>query len=119
MRGVSPGAPPVPVESRKWHPVAQGWYKSLRMSGQSQWYEASDWATAWVAAEVLDRLYRYGFSATLLAEWNDMARGLLCTVGDRRRMRVELVRGEEIDDDENEAAEMLDVLRGELVSGGD
>ena len=118
-RGQSAGAPPVPVESSAWHPVAQGWYRSLRMSGQSQWYEASDWATAWVAAEVLSRLYEFGFSATLLEQWNSMAARLMVAEGDRRRLRIELVRDEDTDDDEAESAEMLGALRAELEEAED
>src|SRR5690242_2825165 len=32
-----------------WLPEAQGWFRSLKLSGHAEFYEASDWATAMAA----------------------------------------------------------------------
>ena len=73
------------------HPAAKKWYRSLRTSGQAEFYTDSDWQTAIVAAEVLDRFFATS-RATLLAEFNRMCTSLLVTEGDRRRARLELER---------------------------
>lgn len=70
-------------------PAAKRWYRSLRTSGQAEFYTDSDWQTALVAAEVLDRFFQTS-RATLLAEFNRMCTSLLVTEGDRRRARLEL-----------------------------
>jgi len=102
-QGNSAGKPIVPEPSGEWHPVAQGIYKSLQMSGMAQWYETSDWALAWVMCETLHRLYAFGFSAGLLGEFNEMSSRLLMAEGDRRRARIELIRaGGDVDEDESE-----------------
>lgn len=102
-----------PKANTKWHPYAQGWYNSLKLSGQSASYEASDWATALVAAQLMDELLVGGFhSPGLLAEWNDMASRLCTTLGDRRRARIQLIRGGAKDADEEAAnAEVVDIQR--------
>lgn len=74
---------------RDLDPRARRWYQSLKRSGQSQFYTPSDWQTALIAAEVLDRFFATG-RASLLAEFNRMCSVLLVTEGDRRRARVEL-----------------------------
>ncbi len=44
-----------PAAKRDWHPIAKAWYKSLRDSGQSEFYEPSDWAMAQIVAESISR----------------------------------------------------------------
>ena len=73
------------------HPLARTWYKSLAKSGQAEFYTASDWATALVAAEALNDYFAVR-KAALLAEFNHMASALLVAEGDRRRARIELER---------------------------
>ena len=73
------------------HSAAKKWYRSLKTSGQAEFYTDSDWQTAIVAAEVLDRFFATS-RATLLAEFNRMCTSLLVTEGDRRRARLELER---------------------------
>jgi hypothetical protein len=53
----APGAPevPVPPADERWHPIARSWYESLARSGQSAFYEPSDWATAVIIAESISR----------------------------------------------------------------
>lgn len=101
-----PDFQPDPANS-KWHPVAKRWYESLARSGQSSFYEPSDWATAWMLAETMSRELRpryVGFNektgevvkvdmpisgsslTAILKGMND----LVITEGARRRMRIEL-----------------------------
>lgn len=110
---------PVPEADPEWHPVARQWFESLARSGQSHWYEPSDWATAFVVAEAMSRelnpqplVVASGKEASIemvsmppksasIAAWLKAATALLVTEGDRRRMSMELQRpvAEEGDDD--------------------
>lgn len=109
----------VPAPSEHWHDFATWWYKSLRVSGQSKYYENSDWMTAFVAADLLDQMCQAGYSAGLLAEWNQITSRLLVTEADRRRVHVEI---EKMAADPDEQAADDDVsgwqstLAGEVVS---
>ena len=44
-----------PQLSEDTHPVARAWYDSLASSGQSDYYEPSDWAAAVYVAEAISR----------------------------------------------------------------
>lgn len=99
-----------PEADESWHPVARRWYESLSTSGQSRFYEPSDWATACVIAESISRELKpqpmvvgSGQDATVefveqspkgasLAAWLKGMTVLLVTEGDRRRLRLELTR---------------------------
>lgn len=86
-------APEVPPADEEWHPIAAGWYESLAQSGQAQFYEASDWATAYYVAEAMSRnLNSVRFSAQLFQAVMSGMTDLLTTEGARRRARVELER---------------------------
>jgi hypothetical protein len=88
-------APAAPQPDPEWHSVAQEWFRSLAESGQAQFYEASDWATARYVAEGMSRNLDGGrFSAQLFAAVNSAMSNLLVTEGDRRRVRLELQRGD-------------------------
>jgi len=96
-----------PPAKASWHPIARAWYDSLPQSGQSWWYQASDWATAYLLTEEIDRqlkpqvigLTKDGdvikghrpMGAALAAILKGMT-NLMVTEGDRRRARVELER---------------------------
>jgi hypothetical protein len=96
-----------PPAKTTWHPTARLWYESLASSGQSWWYQASDWATAYVLAEEISRCLHpqvVGFTkdgdvvkghrpmgASLAAILKGMT-NLMVTEGDRRRARIELER---------------------------
>jgi hypothetical protein len=83
----------VPEPDEMWHPIARRWYEALGESGQSRFYEPSDWAAAQYAAEAMSRNLAAGrFSAQMFAAvWSAM-NDLLTTEGDRRRVRMELQR---------------------------
>jgi hypothetical protein len=99
----------VPPADEAWHPVARRWFESLAESGQSAFYEPSDWATAQLLAESMSRDLLTGepVRGAALAAWLKGMSSLLVTEGDRRRVQVELIRpsGEEGDADVSELAE--------------
>jgi hypothetical protein len=83
----------VPQASGRWHPTARRWYESLPKSGQSQFYEPSDWAMAHYAAELMSRLLREDrLNGQAIAALDGLMARLLSTEGDRRRARIELTR---------------------------
>lgn len=85
----------MPLADDAWHLIARDWYLSLQESGQSRFYEPSDWQAARLVAEVMTRNLNQGrFSAQLFAAvWSAMGE-LLTTEGARRRARMEIERGE-------------------------
>lgn len=85
--------PVVPAPEASWAPLARDWFLSLAQSGQSAFYEASDWAEARFIAEMMSRVLKSErvngqLVATILAGTTK----LLTTEGDRRRVRIELER---------------------------
>lgn len=93
-----------------WHPVAVRWFESLGESGQAIFYEASDWATAYLLAESISRELGSGEapSGASLSAWLKGMSSLLVTEGDRRRMRLELEATPEVDPAEEDAVARLD-----------
>lgn len=103
---------PIPVASPLWLEPTANWYNSLAQSGQSHWYEPSDWAQAWVLAELLDRALRSAkTNGMLISAWLHGAAELMTTEGARRRMRIELAKGEQGDPDLDAAISDLDSFR--------
>jgi hypothetical protein len=90
-----------PPARRDWHPIARDWYRALAQSGQSQFYEATDWHQARALAELLSRaLNTEGKPPAMIVQaWLAGASELLTTEGARRRARVELERHVEVDED--------------------
>lgn len=88
----------VPAPDPEWHEIARDWFASLAQSGQSRFYEPSDWQRARYVAEAMSRNLNAGrFSAQLFAAVISSAGELLDTEGARRRLRLELERGK-VDD---------------------
>ncbi|WP_435109404.1 hypothetical protein [Nocardiopsis synnemataformans] len=101
----------VPAADKDWHPIAKRWYTSLKTSGQSEFYEPSDWAAAYLIAESISRdlkpqvvgITEQGdvvkdeipLKGASLAAYLKAMSVLLVTEGDRRRMRLELQAAEE------------------------
>lgn len=132
----APAAPTVsPLEpDEEWHPVARQWFDSLAASGQSRFYEPSDWATAYLIAESMTRDLKpqfVGFAQTgrdtteaefqtiplkgaSLAAYLKAMGNLLVTEGDRRRAQLELQRTHEVDADEQAADEATNVYRAKF-----
>ena len=75
------------------HAEARGWYQSLADSGQSKFYEPSDWRQARVLAIILDNMLEAPrVSAQLFAAWCSAASELGTTEGARRRVHIEIKR---------------------------
>jgi hypothetical protein len=127
----APPAAPDPDES--WHPTALLWYRSLAESGQSYFYEPSDWAAAYVVAESMSRDLKpqvvhvdeagevtyatVPIKGANLAAYLKAMSSLLVTEADRRRVRIELQRGA-ADDDEDAAVVALDDYQRRLGGAG-
>ena len=109
----------IPVANDDWEPLTKSYWDSFAASGQAIFYEPSDWMTAYMLMEILDRWlkpqdvrvgeYRpaaqeggdveYRFEAKVLAvpgaTLNAILKGmtsLMATEGDRRRLKIELER---------------------------
>ena len=87
------GAVEVPDVGDAWHPVARDWFLSLAESGQSQFFEPSDWQHARYIAEAMTTNLNAGkFSAQLFASVESAMNNLGSTEGARRRLRIEVER---------------------------
>jgi hypothetical protein len=109
----------IPVADENWEPLTKSYWDSFMASGQSMFYEPSDWMTAYMLMEMLDRWLKpqdvrtgeirpaqqeggeveYVFTPKILAipgaTLNAILKGLtslMATEGDRRRLRMELER---------------------------
>jgi hypothetical protein len=89
-RAETVSAPPPPPGL---HPAALRWYEALQQSGQSEYFEPSDWAAALYVAEAMTQnLNASRFSAQLFGVvWSAMD-DLLTTEQARRRARIEVQR---------------------------
>lgn len=77
------------------HPLVQDMYDSLMESGQSKYFEPSDWQFARLTMIfVNDLLKSYKPSAVMLQTVNGMLSDLLFTEGQRRRVRMEIERAD-------------------------
>ena len=109
----SPGTEQVPTDNQPveapalrpgLHPLAVAWYNALTRSGQARFYEPSDWMHAQILAEAIhEYVHATRGKAALLNGILTGSTALLCTEGDRRRLRIELVKGGEVDPDEEAA----------------
>lgn len=101
-----------PEPDAAWHELARDWFMALGSSGQSDFYQDSDWATARVWAEILSRQLEAGrMSAQMIAAWSSASTVLLATEGDRRRLRLELERLPAAPDGPDEVEDELDAHR--------
>lgn len=106
----APGASEVeiPEADSNWHPIAIDWFESLALSGQSIYYQPSDWQVARLVAEGMSRMLTMGkFSAIAFQAIMSSMTSLLVTEGDRRRMRLELERAKPADPDEDASVTVL------------
>jgi len=71
--------------------AARRWYEALRRSGQSMFFEPSDWALADVVVIAIDAFVKAP-SAAMLSAIDSASSKLLVAEGDRRRVRLELER---------------------------
>lgn len=122
----------VPRAKRTWHPIAKLMYASLAKSGQSVFYTSSDWAAAYVMCESMSREFKpqpiaVGDEVVMVelppkaaaqTAWSKTLSGLMATEGDRRRLRLELVRqGQAEEPPHDDGVSELDEYRRRLQSG--
>lgn len=112
-----PTAPPAP---EYWNSYVKAWYESLIESGQSYWYERSDWMTAIIIGEQMHRelspkpIKLTSEDGSEYLEWvkqpipgpslSAIQKGwtdLLTTEAARRRAQINLRRAELDDDDDD------------------
>lgn len=100
----------VPAPNEEWHTVARMVWDSMPQSGQSDFYQQSDWAFAYFVCEELTaylsgerynpktgEMYVYR-SPEMLKGLLSAMNNLLLTEADRRRVRIELTEPEKKDD---------------------
>jgi hypothetical protein len=109
----SDGDIPRPKPDPKWKPEARSWFNSLALSGQSEFYEPSDWATAVAAAQAYDVFLRT-YNASIFAQFVRLSERLGCTISDRKRSRIELGEPDPTDEDEDSADEVVEGWHGRL-----
>lgn len=131
----APGAGDVvmPEPEKSWDDVVYEWYCALAESGQARYYEPSDWMAAYIAADWLNSLRKARYvgmqtvgpgtrqephyevvpmNAGEMSAFLKVCAALGVTEGDRRRMRIELTRG---DEGEQETAGSAAVEHAKLV----
>lgn len=89
-KGTARGVEQVPAPQAHWHPVARDWYLALSKSGQSDYYEASDYAQAQYVAELMHKSLQDEAPAAFATAALSAMTELLVTEGARRRARLEL-----------------------------
>lgn len=120
MTSTPPPAAPVeaPPAPEGLHPIAAQLYESLRTSGQSLYYEPSDWVAAAYVCEAMSRsLKAQRFSGQLFASVMSALTELLVTEGARRRARLEVERLQ-ASEERAPGAVALDEYRARLTKGG-
>lgn len=121
-----------PAADRTWPAIVQRWYNSLAQSGQSEFYEPSDWSTAAIIAESMSREFKPQQMvladgkivkverpprAAAIAAWLKGMTALMVTEGDRRRLSMEL-HGTVEDSEEAGDVAWLDDARSRLRGPG-
>jgi hypothetical protein len=103
------GTVEMPPAPRGWHAIARGLYESLQDSGQSKFFEPSDWQAAYLLCESLSRdlkpqavgvslvtgkilKARQPLKGASLAAYLKAFSALGVAEGDRRRMGIEISR---------------------------
>ena len=105
----------VPEPDEDWHPIARDWYLSLPDSGQSQFFEPSDWQAARFTAQSISAYLQSSRPSGQLfsSVWSAMT-DLLSTESSRRRVRLEVER--EASEGEPAGVTALDDYRSRLAS---
>lgn len=117
----APGATEVSIpEPGDWHPRVIAFYKSLAESGQSRFYEPSDWQLAVLCCEFLDRaIGKEDLNARALGEVTKMLRDLMVTEGARRKLHLELQRPvggfSSLDGDDTPALAVIEDYRNKIT----
>ena len=110
--------PSIPAPDPEWHPLIRALYLAARRSGQSAFWEPTDWAMLRIGSEVMSAQLQSGRpSAVMFAAWDALMARLLMTEGDRRRMRLELERAPAADPDQQAGVASMEDWRARLATG--
>lgn len=82
----------IPEPRTNWHPVAAAWFEALKASGQSLFYEPSDWANAMYACELMTRSLEDEATAAKATAALAAMKDLAPTETDRRKIRLQVNR---------------------------
>lgn len=108
-------APPLGLEDA--HELVTSLYHSLTESGQARFYEPSDWQYARVIMSQLnDYLQQEKKSPTMFGEIMSALTSLMLTEGDRRRLKMEIDRSDNSEQEAKEKEDRMSHLR--LLAGG-
>lgn len=111
--------PVIPEPDEDWHPIARQLWDSFEGSGQTHYWQSSDWAYAY---SVMDDLTHYKYaerrSAMMLSALDSAFARLLVTEGDRRRVRLELDHPEDDETSVGDAAVADYRKRLGVIQGG-
>lgn len=111
------GAVRVPPAPQDLHPIARRWYRSLSSSGQSGFFEPSDWAAALYVAEAMTRnLNAPRFSGPMFTAVWDALESLLTTEQARRRSRLEVQRAVNDEAEKRPGVTAIDEYRRSLAT---
>lgn len=106
-----------PTEDRAWHPYAKDWFRALKRSGQSQFYQESDWReaklVAWLITQELSS--PTGARAGMMDVIFSRADALMTTEGARRRLRVELITPKIVDEAKEATVSIMEQYRADLA----
>ena len=110
----------IPEPDPDWHPIATRMWESLKTSGQSDFYQDSDWAYAYTVMDDLSHYKKpsiakdgseyYKRSGQMLQTIMQSLTRLLVTEADRRQARIELT--EEVEESERHLAVVHDYREG-------
>ena len=106
-----------PTEDRAWHPYAKQSFRSLKRSGQAQFYQESDWQEArlvcWLITQELNS--PTGARAGMMDVIFSRADALMTTEGARRRLRVELITPKVTDEAREATVSIMEQYRADLA----
>lgn len=120
----APAGPPARDEVREpgadWHPIAVRFWEAFTRSGQVAFWEETDWAVAYDLCEELSH-YKNApngkRNAAMRQAIDAVGARLLMTEGDRRRLRLELARGDVVDPDEQASVTKIADYMAKLGAG--
>lgn len=92
-----------------WANIAKSTWEAFKISGQSRFFEATDWEYLRYICECMSRNLHQGgkMSAVMMANVQSGLGDLLATEGNRRRVKMELQRGGVEDNDENDSLALV------------
>ncbi len=85
----------IPRADKDWHPIAKRIWEAMKVSGQEDYYQQTDWAYAYSLCDDLTYYKKAERrSPEMLKAIMTAMERLLLTEGDRRRARIELAEPE-------------------------